>query len=561
MSRVLGINAVFHDPAAALVVDGEIVAAAEEERFSRRKHGKTPVPFSTWELPEQADRASACERAGLRPGDLDAVAYSYDPALRARRRRDITADGVGGPADAVRRSARRASCATALPGLDPESVALRRRTTSRTPPRRTSRRRATRCAVLVLDGRGERASHLAGRFARRRARGARHAGACRTRSACSTRSSPRTSASGARSDEYKVMALASYGEPAPPRRARRSSTPTATAASAPSRSTSALRAARCAPGGESRAGARRPRRSRAARAWRRSCSTSRAGCTGAPASGARAGRRRRAQLRRQLAAAGAKGPFERVWVQPAAGDVGHGARRRAAGRARARATRVRADAHGRARAASGTTTSWRGWLQRAGVAFERPDDIADGGRRGARRRRRRRLVPGPQRVRPARARAPQPARRPAPAREPRAAQRRQGPRAVPAGRADGARRARRRDLRAARSRRRTCSSSTTCGRSGGSASRPSCTSTARRASRPSTAADEPLVARMLDALRGAAPACRSSSTRRSTPPGRPMVDDPRDALECFGSAPVDAARDRPVRCVAGRRARARRAVA
>ena len=53
MANVVGINAVFHDPAAAIVVDGRIVAAAEEERFSRRKHGKTPVPFSTWELPEQ----------------------------------------------------------------------------------------------------------------------------------------------------------------------------------------------------------------------------------------------------------------------------------------------------------------------------------------------------------------------------------------------------------------------------------------------------------------------------------------------------------------------------
>ena len=48
--RVLGINAVFHDPAAALVVNGTIVAAAEEERFSRRKHGKAPVAFSTWEV-------------------------------------------------------------------------------------------------------------------------------------------------------------------------------------------------------------------------------------------------------------------------------------------------------------------------------------------------------------------------------------------------------------------------------------------------------------------------------------------------------------------------------
>ncbi|MCW2698808.1 MAG: Carbamoyltransferase, partial [Blastococcus sp.] len=33
--KVLGINAIYHDPAAALVIDGRIVAAAEEERFSR----------------------------------------------------------------------------------------------------------------------------------------------------------------------------------------------------------------------------------------------------------------------------------------------------------------------------------------------------------------------------------------------------------------------------------------------------------------------------------------------------------------------------------------------
>jgi predicted NodU family carbamoyl transferase len=72
--RFLGINAVFHDPAAALVVDGEIVAAAEEERFSRRKHGKRPVPFSAWELPERA-AAWCLEQAGLRPDELDAVAW------------------------------------------------------------------------------------------------------------------------------------------------------------------------------------------------------------------------------------------------------------------------------------------------------------------------------------------------------------------------------------------------------------------------------------------------------------------------------------------------------
>jgi carbamoyltransferase len=78
--RVLGIKAVFHDPAAALVVDGVVVAAAEEERFSRRKHGKRPVPFSAWEQPELSARW-CLEQAGLAPGDLDAVAYSYDPSL------------------------------------------------------------------------------------------------------------------------------------------------------------------------------------------------------------------------------------------------------------------------------------------------------------------------------------------------------------------------------------------------------------------------------------------------------------------------------------------------
>jgi len=66
--KVLGINAIYHDPAAALVVDGKIVAAAEEERFSRRKHGKRPVPFAAWELPELSMRW-CLDRAGLRPED------------------------------------------------------------------------------------------------------------------------------------------------------------------------------------------------------------------------------------------------------------------------------------------------------------------------------------------------------------------------------------------------------------------------------------------------------------------------------------------------------------
>ena len=38
VTSILGISAFYHDSAATLVVDGEIVAAAQEERFTRRKH-------------------------------------------------------------------------------------------------------------------------------------------------------------------------------------------------------------------------------------------------------------------------------------------------------------------------------------------------------------------------------------------------------------------------------------------------------------------------------------------------------------------------------------------
>jgi len=86
----LGINAAFHDSAACLVRDGHVVAAAEEERFSRIKHGKRPVPFSTWELPFAA--IEWCLRtADIGLGDVDRVAYSFDPEplLRALPQRDV----------------------------------------------------------------------------------------------------------------------------------------------------------------------------------------------------------------------------------------------------------------------------------------------------------------------------------------------------------------------------------------------------------------------------------------------------------------------------------------
>ncbi|GGZ32410.1 carbamoyltransferase family protein [Streptomyces poonensis] len=207
--RILGINALFHDPAAALVVDGTTVAAAEEERFSRRKHGKRPVPFSAWELPEQAARW-CLEYGGIPPGELDAVTYSFDPRLA----RPAAEMGLHDPFDPLRLEyAERAPefLAEALPGLDPAKVVFvphhiaHAASAGPASPYPDS-------AVLVLDGRGEAASHLAGRF---------QDGTLNTLAAQALPDSlglvyeELTAHLGflRSSDEYKVMALASYGKP------------------------------------------------------------------------------------------------------------------------------------------------------------------------------------------------------------------------------------------------------------------------------------------------------------------------------------------------------------
>ncbi|MDX3234150.1 carbamoyltransferase C-terminal domain-containing protein [Streptomyces sp. ME03-5709C] len=208
--RILGINALFHDPAAALVVDGRTVAAAEEERFSRRKHGKRPVPFSAWELPEKA-AAWCLERAGLRPADLDAVAYSFDPAL-ARPAEDL---GLDDPWDHVRLTyARQAPSflAGALPGLDPHRVRFVAHHMAHAASGAFAARDARSSSVLVLDGRGESASHLA---ARRVGDRLEPLHAQRLPHSLGLVYEELTAHLGflRSSDEFKVMALASYGRP------------------------------------------------------------------------------------------------------------------------------------------------------------------------------------------------------------------------------------------------------------------------------------------------------------------------------------------------------------
>ncbi|MFJ8860311.1 carbamoyltransferase [Streptomyces sp. NPDC102451] len=73
---VLGLSAYYHDSSAALVADGVPVAAAQEERFSRKRHDPGFPSLSV---------RSCLEQAGVTLDDVSAVAYYEDPALKFRR--------------------------------------------------------------------------------------------------------------------------------------------------------------------------------------------------------------------------------------------------------------------------------------------------------------------------------------------------------------------------------------------------------------------------------------------------------------------------------------------
>ena len=74
--RILGVSAYYHDAAAAIVVDGRIVAAAQEERFTRRKHDSR--------FPSNAIRfcLDSCDLEG---SELDLVAFYDKPFLKFER--------------------------------------------------------------------------------------------------------------------------------------------------------------------------------------------------------------------------------------------------------------------------------------------------------------------------------------------------------------------------------------------------------------------------------------------------------------------------------------------
>ena len=76
MTTILGLSAYYHDSAACLVRDGEIVAAAQEERFTRKKHDAA--------FPRHAV-AYCLREASLTPGDLDYIGFYDKPLLKFER--------------------------------------------------------------------------------------------------------------------------------------------------------------------------------------------------------------------------------------------------------------------------------------------------------------------------------------------------------------------------------------------------------------------------------------------------------------------------------------------
>jgi len=232
----LGINAAYHDCSACLVSDGVVVAAAEEERFTRIKHGKRPVPFSTWQLPYHAIDYCLAE-AGIVLADVQHVAYSYDPSLLLREHdgqatiqlplepsAHVSAEWLS-PWDPLFLSYI-VNAPRQLAGGAPHHLKKRFRNVRHDGPfkwhfvehhlaHEASAFLASpfeECAVLTMDGRGELATTSYGYYQDRRYKRIRqvnlpHSLGLLYESVTNYLGFLHSS------DEYKVMALASYGKP------------------------------------------------------------------------------------------------------------------------------------------------------------------------------------------------------------------------------------------------------------------------------------------------------------------------------------------------------------
>ncbi len=74
--KILGLSAFYHDSAAALVIDGEIIAAVQEERFTRKKHDAA--------FPQKA--VEYClSKAQISIKDIDYVVFYEKPVVKFER--------------------------------------------------------------------------------------------------------------------------------------------------------------------------------------------------------------------------------------------------------------------------------------------------------------------------------------------------------------------------------------------------------------------------------------------------------------------------------------------
>ena len=76
MSSILGISAYYHDSAASIIVDGKIVAAAQEERFTRKKHDSS-YPFNAIEF--------VLKYSNLKLSEVDHIIFFEKPFLKFER--------------------------------------------------------------------------------------------------------------------------------------------------------------------------------------------------------------------------------------------------------------------------------------------------------------------------------------------------------------------------------------------------------------------------------------------------------------------------------------------
>ena len=76
MTSILGISAFYHDSAAALIKDGKIIAAAQEERFSRKKHDPR-YPFNAVKY--------VLEEGKIKLDNVDHIVFFEKPFLKFER--------------------------------------------------------------------------------------------------------------------------------------------------------------------------------------------------------------------------------------------------------------------------------------------------------------------------------------------------------------------------------------------------------------------------------------------------------------------------------------------